>query len=1063
MREGKCVDYMLPEFKMDLYRGENMPQEDALATLPYDTLILHVAPPGNFVYLDFSVSMDTIKEKADPSKQSSQEQRHKRQIDEKEDLDSKNDDIMSTRDTLIAANKRINNYNDEDYNEENIEYVEKNVTFEEAVQFLEDFASNKTTNVTHKRIEHIRGVLVNNKHKLNLNNESRADLLELLVNLANTKRLTSYGESYFIVNLDSTRTLIENLRYKNVLERIRTHGLMKSNENKNDLTTAKTIVDLNDNDVGDKRSNHKGAKKLRKETGVHNETLYDFYKAAILIETFASNINFNISSKEVDANKMAFRFMGNNDSLSMDERETLLELMKKLQKDDTFKQLSGKKTIPDTSRYFIVNLETTKSLMENVKYRNVLEKIIKNRIKKLQEDENDSLENDLTAESTIIVDSSAMTINGIRSYSDRSKSFTLDTHEQIDDEECFNEHKGYVDCFDKAVEIIDNFANNENVNLSTIQTDVIIRELIANKQDLNLSEDERETLIELVQDLDKFNTISKYAPKNVNVNQTTDKHFAVNMNFFTVSMNSTKSLFEDEKYRNVMHKIRRQGLTYKRPLVQIKYVLYTGLKHDVRRDKSHDTEREDTISETINKEGTTSETQYPKLLLIYTGKFCKERFHLDPKKSINDTYYISNDGRLYYPPGQKSFTAKDYCVEYFIKSDSLRPLICFEKQPEIKLTYTIGMSISIICLLVTFLVYAIIPELRNLHGRCLMCHIISLIFAYLFLVSIQILAKVPEFHDLVKEELCVKFGFLIQFFFLAAFFWLNVMCFDIWWTFSRARPFRFLLRAYWYSDPIQHRYVRMYSALIDRTSQTKPNILSSRGSKRHATNDTERLTLYLKLFIVMGVTWIMEVLSWAYGSPENKNKFSFFWYLADMGNALQGVFIFAIFLCKRRILCLLILKLYPQCPWQYIKTSSSGSSALTGRSVVSLHSIQSSQHSIHVSQKDRIDQQIKRMDQKEFERMYRSRLNLAVKLHKVHPGEDSLNQKEKMRQQVNNMLSQQEKISQQTNIQKEKISQQSGERKDLVESGSESFELSQSSETILWSRPTTIEQVDSAF
>lgn len=49
-------------------------------------------------------------------------------------------------------------------------------------------------------------------------------------------------------------------------------------------------------------------------------------------------------------------------------------------------------------------------------------------------------------------------------------------------------------------------------------------------------------------------------------------------------------------------------------------------------------------------------------------------------------------------------------------------------------------------LLATFLVYAILPD-RNLHGKALMCYVMSLLLAYIFLVSIILqasaLAKVP--------------------------------------------------------------------------------------------------------------------------------------------------------------------------------------------------------------------------------------------------------------------------------------------------------------------------------
>lgn len=53
--------------------------------------------------------------------------------------------------------------------------------------------------------------------------------------------------------------------------------------------------------------------------------------------------------------------------------------------------------------------------------------------------------------------------------------------------------------------------------------------------------------------------------------------------------------------------------------------------------------------------------------------------------------------------------------------------------------------------------------------------------------------------------------------------------------------------------------------------------------------------LFLRLFIVMGVVWIMESISFL---VDSKNIHFFFF---DMWNCLQGVLIFAFMVCKRRV------------------------------------------------------------------------------------------------------------------------------------------------------------------
>lgn len=45
----------------------------------------------------------------------------------------------------------------------------------------------------------------------------------------------------------------------------------------------------------------------------------------------------------------------------------------------------------------------------------------------------------------------------------------------------------------------------------------------------------------------------------------------------------------------------------------------------------------------------------------------------------------------------------------------------------------------------------------------------------------------------------------------------------------------------------------------------------------------------------MGITWIVDVVSWAVGGPK------YFWYLPDLVNALQGVFIFIVVGCQPQV------------------------------------------------------------------------------------------------------------------------------------------------------------------
>lgn len=51
----------------------------------------------------------------------------------------------------------------------------------------------------------------------------------------------------------------------------------------------------------------------------------------------------------------------------------------------------------------------------------------------------------------------------------------------------------------------------------------------------------------------------------------------------------------------------------------------------------------------------------------------------------------------------------------------------------------------------------------------------------------------------------------------------------------------------------------------------------------------------MKLVVVMGVTWIADVASWAVGGPQEV------WYVTDLINCLQGVFIFIVVGCQPQV------------------------------------------------------------------------------------------------------------------------------------------------------------------
>lgn len=60
------------------------------------------------------------------------------------------------------------------------------------------------------------------------------------------------------------------------------------------------------------------------------------------------------------------------------------------------------------------------------------------------------------------------------------------------------------------------------------------------------------------------------------------------------------------------------------------------------------------------------------------------------------------------------------------------------------------------------------------------------------------------------------------------------------------------------------------------------------------------------MFIVMGLYWLMEIISY------HANSQNVFWVTVDFINTLQGVYIFIIFICNERALKILNKRFFPK-------------------------------------------------------------------------------------------------------------------------------------------------------
>ncbi|XP_065077551.1 G-protein coupled receptor Mth2-like [Ochlerotatus camptorhynchus] len=287
---------------------------------------------------------------------------------------------------------------------------------------------------------------------------------------------------------------------------------------------------------------------------------------------------------------------------------------------------------------------------------------------------------------------------------------------------------------------------------------------------------------------------------------------------------------------------------------------------------------------------------------------------------------------------------EEYCLAVGDDTGLVAAYMCPLPLEEGSITYSIGLIISIPFLVATLLIYACIPELRNIHGKSLICYVLALTCVYIVMLMTHFDTSIVP---------CVVRAYLFYFFVMVSFFWLNVMCFDIFWTFSsgvliKNEKKRFLYYSlYAWGCPlilvsmvavfenteilnedlrpgfglnncsfineklIQFLYLylpllilvamNLYFFIVTairiiRVQRATEAVLRN-DSGRHSRfeKDRYRFTLYLRLFIVMGVTWTFEIVSWA---MENN---IWLFYVTDICNCLLGVMIFFLFVWKQKV------------------------------------------------------------------------------------------------------------------------------------------------------------------
>nr|XP_036671953.1 G-protein coupled receptor Mth [Drosophila suzukii] len=322
----------------------------------------------------------------------------------------------------------------------------------------------------------------------------------------------------------------------------------------------------------------------------------------------------------------------------------------------------------------------------------------------------------------------------------------------------------------------------------------------------------------------------------------------------------------------------------------------------------------------------------------------------------------------------------EYCLQHLNFTDGnirIAPHHCpmVHVKEASKIEKTVVLILSLTCMVLTIGVYLFVKKLRNLNGKCFVCYMASLFLAYLFLL-------LDLWH--LTTGICLTAGFLGYFFVMATFFWLSVISLDLWngmkgvfvlenrflayncyaWGMSvvltgitylsdklvdnedwnprmGAKGFCWIntqdwsAMLYFYGPMVvlilfnMTLFILMAIPLI-RSKMELKKFARKDGRKQKLKSDKQNYALFLRLFIVMGLTWSLEIISYL---VQNTKWAAKAFLVADYLNWSQGIITFVVFILRPNTLKLLKTQIFPNHQWSGISMKSRVTRTTTGESV----------------------------------------------------------------------------------------------------------------------------------
>jgi len=259
---------------------------------------------------------------------------------------------------------------------------------------------------------------------------------------------------------------------------------------------------------------------------------------------------------------------------------------------------------------------------------------------------------------------------------------------------------------------------------------------------------------------------------------------------------------------------------------------------------------------------------------------CSDFFQLD---SDEDFSIDTKTGQLL----QEGYNRTDaYCVDLIHPGAQLLVLKCFPEDPlsekcstnhlespeAYKLLFTSLGVASQVFLIITFLVYMIIPDLNNIHGKIVLSNVVAM-----FLVTLYLITVYQTTSDHTQTIFCVTLGYLGYYTSLAMFVWMTVFCFDLCSTFtSSGSPNRSPKKILYYSTigwglPLAITLIVL--ALDNMTPLDYSDIKPNFGHSSCFIQDTgikRMIYFHLPVMLMMMINLILYIITVFYLSRHNQ-------------------------------------------------------------------------------------------------------------------------------------------------------------------------------------------------